>query len=259
MGLDIYAGTLTRYYAQNWKTVSQQWAEEHGWSFQRITPGGEPISDEGRPSPAEIQADVENWRDQILVALTRPDQEPYIPWMEDNEKPYFTDKPDWDAWGAMLLVAACYTYGEPVPPTVQKGWDFMEHPIIKRLAEDPTRVWSLFRGTDWWLPLSDAFLFQAVLPNGIKAVVATVGALRMELEQLNALAWQADENTILGWSRTEGYPVDGEVGPGGEFVKSDSSEHTEYDTQSLAKFSFSLFWRALHFAQENGVPILMDY
>ena len=30
MGLDIYAGTLTRYYSRNWKTVVQQWAEENG-------------------------------------------------------------------------------------------------------------------------------------------------------------------------------------------------------------------------------------
>ena len=28
MGLDIYAGTLTRYYSHNWKTVVQRWAEE---------------------------------------------------------------------------------------------------------------------------------------------------------------------------------------------------------------------------------------
>ena len=28
MGLDIYAGTLTRYYYHKWKTVVQQWAEE---------------------------------------------------------------------------------------------------------------------------------------------------------------------------------------------------------------------------------------
>ena len=27
MGLDIYAGTLTRYYSHNWKTVVQQWAD----------------------------------------------------------------------------------------------------------------------------------------------------------------------------------------------------------------------------------------
>ena len=36
MGLDIYAGTLTRYYSHNWKTVVQQWAEENGWGFQKI-------------------------------------------------------------------------------------------------------------------------------------------------------------------------------------------------------------------------------
>ena len=40
MGLDIYAGTLTRYYSHNWKTVVQQWAEENGYSFNRITPDG---------------------------------------------------------------------------------------------------------------------------------------------------------------------------------------------------------------------------
>ena len=42
MGLDIYAGTLTRYYSHNWKTVVQQWAEENGYSFNCITPDGEP-------------------------------------------------------------------------------------------------------------------------------------------------------------------------------------------------------------------------
>jgi len=259
MGLDIYAGTLTRYYAQNWKTVNQQWAEEHGWGFQRITPGGEPLSDGERPSPDAIQADMENWRDQILAALTQPGQEPYTPWPEDNEKPYYTDKPDWDAFGAMLLVAACHTYGEPVPPTVQKDWNFMEHPVVKRLAEDSEKVWSLFCGADWWIPLSDGFLFRGPLPNGANTVIATVGALRRELEQLNSLAWQADEDTILGWSRTEGYPVDGEVGPDGVLVQTDIPEHTEYDTESLAKFSFSLFWRAMRFAEEQQVPILLDY
>ena len=110
MGLDIYAGTLTRYYSHNWKTVVQQWAEENGYSFNRITPDGEPADNEEEMSPAEVQAAVENWRDQILSAISQPGQPPYAPWLEDNEKPYYTDKPDWDAFGAMLLVAACRTY-----------------------------------------------------------------------------------------------------------------------------------------------------
>ena len=154
MGLDIYAGTLTRYYSHNWKTVVQQWAEENGYSFNRITPDGEPADDE-ELSPTNVQAAVENWRDQILAAISQPDQPPYAPWPENNEKPYYTDKPDWDAFGAMLLVAACRTYEEPVPPTVEKDWDFGEHPLIARLASDEERVWSLLRGATWWLPLTD--------------------------------------------------------------------------------------------------------
>ena len=182
MGLDIYAGTLTRYYSHNWKTVVQQWAEENGYSFNRITPDGEPADNEEEMSPAEVQAAVENWRDQILNAISQPGQPPYAPWLEDNEKPYYTDKPDWDAFGAMLLVAACRTYEEPVPPTVEKDWIFGEHPLVARLASDEERVWSLFRGATWWLPLSDNFLFQGSLPTDDTAAIATLGGLRKELE-----------------------------------------------------------------------------
>ena len=235
MGLDIYAGTLTRYYSHNWKTVVQQWAEENGYSFNRITPDGEPADNEEELSSAEVQAAV------------------------DNERPYYTDKPDWDAFGAMLLVAACRTYEEPVPSTVEKDWIFGEHPLVARLASDEERVWSLFRGATWWLPLSDSFLFQGSLPTDDTAAIATLGGLRKELEKLNQLAWQADEDTILGWADTEGYPVDGTVDSDGQYSKADIPEHTQYDTQSLAKFAFSMFWRAMRFAEEQQVPILLDY
>ena len=98
MGLDIYAGTLTRYYSHNWKTVIQQWAEENGYTYNRITLHGESGSNKEGPSPDEVQARVEDWRDQILSAISQPGQPPYTPWPEDNEKPYYTDKPDWDAF-----------------------------------------------------------------------------------------------------------------------------------------------------------------
>ena len=88
MGLDIYAGPLTRYYSHNWKTVVQQWAEENGYTFNRITPDGEPADNEEELSPAEIQAAVEDWRDQILAAISQPNQPHYTPWPEDNERPY---------------------------------------------------------------------------------------------------------------------------------------------------------------------------
>ena len=261
MGLDLYAGTLTRYYSHNWKTAVQQWAEANGYSFQKLAPDGSPVAEE-ELTPEEIrniQSAVECWRDSLLDAIRQNKEQPYTPWTEDNEKPYYTDKPDWDAFGAILLVAACHTYGEPVPPTVKKGWDFGEHPLIARLAADKEQVWSLFRGATWWLPLPDAFLFQASLPTDSTAVIGTAGGMRKELEKLNRLAWQADEDTIVRWGETEGYPTDGVYGPDGKIDAASIQEHTEYDTQSLAKFAFSLFWQAMRFAEEQQVPILLDF
>ena len=44
-----------------------------------------------------------------------------------------------------------------------------------------------------------------------------------------------------------------------QYSKADIPEHTEYDTDSLAKFAFSLFWRAMRFAEEQQAPILLDF
>ena len=120
-------------------------------------------------------------------------------------------------------------YDEPVPPTVEKGWNFGEHPLVARLASDEERVWSLFRGATWWLPLADPFFFQAPLPTDDQAMIATLGGLRKELEKLNQLAWQADEDAILDWADTEGYPVDGTIDADGQYSKADIPEHTQYD------------------------------
>ena len=208
-------------------------------------------------STAEIQAEIETWQRQVLSAITQPGQEPYAAWVEDNEKPYYTDKPDWDAFGAMLLAAACHVYGEPVPDTVDKDWQFLDHPLIDRLSTDQERVWSLFRGASCWLPLPDSFLFQGPLPNGNQTVIGTTAALRRELEQLNEMVWQAGEAAIVQWSKTEGYPTDGVVDGDGAVTM--GTEHTRYNTESLAKFAFSLLYQALHFAEENQVPVLLDY
>ena len=120
MGLDIYAGTLTRYYSHNWKTVVQQWAEENGYTFNRITPDGEPADNEEEcPRPMFRR----RWRNGEINFNRHFPAEPAAlhPWPEDNERPYYTDKPDWDAFGAMLLVAACRTYEERYLPPWPAG------------------------------------------------------------------------------------------------------------------------------------------
>lgn len=259
MGLDIYAGTLTRYYAHNWKTVTQQWAEVNGFSFSRITPQGERAEQEEKQDPQEIKKAMENWQSQILAAVSPKEGPSYEPWTEDNETAYYTDKPDWDAFGALLLYTAARTYGEPLQETVEKNWDFENHPLIQRMGEDDERgVWSLFIGASWWLPIADGLAFNAPCPTDEEITFSTTGALKMELEQINSIGFQADEKTILSWSRTEGYPADGEI-QNGKLTKEGIKEHTLYNTESLAKFAFSILWRAVKFSIEKQVPILLDF
>lgn len=66
MGLDLYAGTLTRYYAHNWKTESQQWAEAHSFGYQKIT---SEMESKNSMSTEEVQQVIETWRDSLLSAI----------------------------------------------------------------------------------------------------------------------------------------------------------------------------------------------
>lgn len=260
MGLDLYAGTLTRYYTRNWKTITQQWAEQNGYGFQVVRPDGEAAEGAQQVPPEEVRRYMEHWRDDLLAALQKPDELLLSPWLEDADAtPYYTEKPDWDAFGALLLAAACAVYGEPVPETVEKGWNYVEHPLIVRLGSDPGEVWSLFRGAEWWLPLAGMHLFRVTLPGGEEKAVGSLSWLRRDLETINQLLWNADDATIRSWETTEGYPADAAAQADGTIDVDNAQVHTRYDTQSLAKYAFSLFWQALEFAEQHKTPLLLDY
>ena len=80
-----------------------------------------------------------------------------------------------------------------------------------------------------------------------------------ELKRINELSWQADEKEICAWSRTEGYPAEAEVGQGGVLTKQNIPAHTRFDTESLAKFAFSILYQAARFSLAQRVPVLLDY
>lgn len=258
MGLDLYAGTLTRYYSGNWKTVVQQWAEEHGYSFKRVTSAGEEHLEE-KIDPEEVCRGMEQWRDFILNALTQAGQKNCTPWPEDNERPYYTDKPDWEAWAALQLYAACRYYGQPLPGTIRKNASFADFPIAKRVAEDEELQWSLFLGAEMWLPMEAPLAFQGPMPTGDSVIISTVGLLRRELEDINQKGWNAGAETIRRWSTEEGYPADAVMPDGRPLTKADIAENTEYGTESLAKYAFSMLWQAVDFSDAHQVPILLDH
>ena len=88
MGLDIYAGTLTRYYTRNWKTAVQKFAEANGIEFQTIR-AAQDGSDGEELSADEVREIVTQWRDSIIKGLNL---NPAPVWNEDYDTtPYYTE------------------------------------------------------------------------------------------------------------------------------------------------------------------------
>ncbi len=255
MGLDIYAGTLTRYYARNWKTAVQQWGERNGIQINMIRQNEK--ADEEVVPPEEILQDVTAWRDQLIMNLGDNLKEKPS-WKEDiDETPYYTDKPDWDALAALLLYSVCKFTRQEVPEDFPKNYNVFDSEIYKGFKERKTIAFSLFDCDGWWLPINDAFMFQYTLPTGHQRVLATLGMLKVELQAINSLEWNADEETILRWSDEEGYPTDAVWGKDKkpQFLE----KHDIYDTVSLAKFAFSILWQAVKHSEEHGTLIIYDF
>jgi len=251
LGLDIYAGTLTRYYTHNWKTVAQQFAEANGMKFQTIRPQ----NDTDELSAEEIKGLVTQWRDNIISGLGL---DPRPLWNEDYDlTPYYTDKPDWDALNALLLYIAAKYSKKEVPATIHKDMDIYEHPIVKEFLETKNFQVTLFDGNGWWLPIEQNIMFRYVLPNSQESPLTTSALLLAELKAYNSFEWNADRDTIISWSRTEGYPADATFSK--ETGYKEVAVHETYETESLAKFAFSILWQAAEFSLEHGVVIVYDF
>lgn len=260
MGLDIYAGTLTRYYSHDWKTAVQQWAEKNGFKCEMVRPGGG-AEDEEVMSKDEIRGAVEAWRDGLLGALERGGA-PCEPWSEDDEKPYFTDKPDWDAYNALMLFEACTLLHRPLPEAFPRRAAYQDVIALNDEEEEKLRGLEIAGGVEWWLPIGEPFSFTGWLPTEDEKTISTAGALLSELEQLNEATWNADEEEILRWKDTEGAPAEVVISDDGKLVSTGEEIHDTYDpaaAESLAKFAFSIFYQAAKFSLKNRVPVLLDY
>ena len=249
MGLDIYAGTLTRYYSKDWKTSIQRFAEDHGKAYSRVGPDGSEY-DLGPEDPERYRDDIGEWMDYILESLERDGGGNHGRWNDEDGCPYYTGWPDWDGFGALLMVTACSIYGEPVPPTVKRGWAYHEEPLIDMLCGDYGENMTLLSGVTWWLPLPLRFIMDASKPYGEDVRLGTVSGLKGELREINRNVWEADEETILGWSSPESLSDNWMLG---------RMTSGESDTEELAKVTFSMFHRAVRFSEENDVPVVLNF
>ncbi|HZV01280.1 MAG TPA: hypothetical protein VFF73_31500 [Planctomycetota bacterium] len=262
MGLDLYAGTMTRYYSGEWLITTQRLLQGSGVSVGvHYASGTSPWL-----KAVEAAARVENFRRQLserwgskFPCFAEPPS-----WNEDSSTPYTTEKPDHDGVRSLVLVAAYLARPELTRPAV----------MPEKLDEDPAYGQASERGyymgpmavleAHLFLPGDDNYIVVATDPLGSERFITSVGVLEMILKDLNAQTWNASPEILESWHRrglVSWGPVQkvwkwGERPGKGEIVDERNDEADKIEVN--AQYALACFTRVVEFARKHNVPIVVD-
>ena len=261
MGLDIYAGHLTRYYSRNWENMTQQLTKKSGERYVMLDGDGNEIKPMVNTDEIEQIRDTINlWADTLAAKFDPPLPTPL--WNEKDECGYYSDNPGWEAYGALVMLHACRCLNRPLPEFVEIGWNAYDEPVVNETMS--RKIVNSILAAGCWLPIPEKALIMTAMPTGDDATISTVPLLKQELEELNQQLWQADEETILSWRNEKYYvPIIEEHEEQklvlGFIRRKKIIQKEKYRTEDLAQCAFSILYQAMKFATEQHVPILLDY
>jgi len=192
MGLDIYVGPLTRYHTGNWETVVQQYARMNGLKCQIVRP---PSTDSSpRLSADQIREAVVAWQSVLAEALKQP-----LRWTEDNSSEYFTEKPAWDCYSAVALLAAHDEHPEMKMPDVVPEDLSKDEAYRRSTAEGFKTRYSQILFPELWLPGDNQFVFKAGYITGKELWMGWSTTLLSQLRELNGKTLKATPETFKQW------------------------------------------------------------
>jgi hypothetical protein len=230
MGLDVYVGSLTRYYAGDWETIVQQAGREQGFEvrIERWNEPADPITD-----PQEIQEIVDAWRNALGEALGRE-----LSWNEKADSPYYTDKPAWDGYGSLQVLAAYEDRGkEKRPKRAVTEWHRDKQ--WRKAAEGASPRYPHLYGAELWLPVELESPFRSVDAAGNDVGIASSIALLRELRALNDRTYGGSTEDVARW-RQDG------AEPEGPF-------------DDAARFGLAVFLELTQKSVEEQLPMRLDY
>jgi len=197
VGLDVFVGSLTRYYSGDWELIAQQAAKEMGLNLEVIRQHNPP---DAIRDPDQIRPAVLAWRESLSAALADRIAQP-LDWDERQTAPYFTDKPTWDCYSDLVLWAA-YDQQRQLRRPERHVQDWSKDPAYRLSAEPglPSRYLHLY-DVGLWLPCDFGFVFKTEDVGGPEIVVGSSIILSRQLDDLNAHTWQAEPETLRCWRR----------------------------------------------------------
>ena len=173
MGLDVYVGSLTRYYAESSADVVERIARHQGMEVSA-----------GQDAEEVIRAAVVGWRDGLSRWLGDRLDGP-LDWDESGPAPCFTDKPGWDGYGGTLLPAAHEEHPE-LPPPARVSADWPDDPAYQAASAPGagSRYHQLLT-PELWLPCRFAFTVRTQDITGEEVELGSSVALLDQLELLS--------------------------------------------------------------------------
>lgn len=235
MGLDIYGGTLTRYYSGQWKTI-----------MQLADRPGEPPTLVVRPPGSLIDSDAERTRERIVAWRTKVQgdiqkagalRDPFD-WPEGMEQPYFTDKPDWPSFGAMVLLAAYTEREHALPKVLAESWE--QDPILRAIDSSSEPTYGHLYFVEMWFPVSDMAVFNTASPINKPIRIGSLPWLLHHLRDLNSRTFQLTESEV-------------------EDLRVDVPLPSDRTFEPLARAGLGITLHIALKSMRSRVPVLLDY
>jgi hypothetical protein len=256
MAFDVYVGTMTRFYRRDWENVAQRTAREQGIKYTIIHAGGEP---EVPPPADDIRQAVAGWRDALSDGLDAHGCGP-VTWDEGDDQPYFTDRPTWDGYSAMLIWAAHAEHPDlPVPVEVPESW--LANPAFQRSHErDFESRYRKILERQLWLPTDFPFVFDApTVASDENTRIGSVFTLKRQLDDL----WTqtADKIRELITARRLELPAAAKPSLFGRLLrhKSRLPDPERPRLAEMAEFGLQIFRNLAANACEHRLPILLHF
>lgn len=178
MGVDLFAGTLTRFYSYEWASPATR---KFGMEVERLFPGGPP---EYSTWPADKRrAAIEAWKLEINAHI-RKSGDPIAKWEERAEAPDFAEQVRRDGLGTLRLAAMLdERRGAAVPEKPSESPE--EHPDSARWRAGAADSRYLHLAIpDLWLPGNFNSVFGWSNPFGGDSWIGCTGRLLNALRTL---------------------------------------------------------------------------
>ncbi len=229
MALDVYVGSLTRYYMGDWESARGGRGRDPS-PRRRI----------GHAQDSErVREQVLEWRDTLVASLAGT-LDLDLDWDESEEASYFAGRLGWDGFGSLVLWAA---YAEHPslrrPASLPEEWDDDPALVRSNASGFRSRYSHLVRNVELWLPVPFDVTFEGEDVDERRIVMGSAATLGRQLADLNAATWKVKADEIAAWGRRP--PAQ------------------EASLEAQARYAFAVLSDLAAKAVESGLPMKLDF